>query len=535
MVTVNFYPDNKSIQVKRGTTILEAARAANVAIESPCNGTGTCGQCKVRINRQSIVLSCCIQVEDDISVELINNQQNRNLKILSYGKSLASALESFIKKEFLEEENKTLIYAGKELLTVEAGNTEQENYGLVVDIGTTTLVASLVDINTGQELATVSALNPQSLHAEDVLSRIKFASDNKGLQLMHCELVKEINRMINEMVNRVQVSKGNIYEVVFSGNTAMLHLATNTNPSSLGKYPYTPQIFGGQHLKLGEHSLDIARLGLIYLPPIISAYVGADIISGILATDISNQKGITLLVDIGTNGEIVLGVDGKLLAASTAAGPAFEGVNITCGMRAGQGAVELFNLAEDGSIEVKTIGESPAIGICGSGLLDIIGELVDHGVINRNGRFVDGGDIPTALQGRLLKQEGKTVFDVAEGVYLSQKDIRQVQLAKGAIRAGIESLLQAKGIQACEVDKVLIAGSFGYHLRAKSLINIGLLPEEFADKIEFIGNTSKSGGQAFLLNKSYRQQMGKIANQVEVLELANYKDFNKVFINCLNF
>ena len=556
MFNVSFYPDQKSVQVQAGTTILEAARLAGVTIESPCNAVGTCGKCKVKVNKDSLanivqkgehhlsgeeeelgfVLSCQAYLQGDVQVELVRREKNKTLKILNEGKSLALELASFISKEFSQEENQTRVYAeGNQLLTIEEGNTAAENYGVVVDIGTTTVVTSLVDINRGEELAVVSVLNPQSLHAQDVLSRIKFASEEAGLQEMYSSLITELNRMIDTISQEAGVKKENIYEVIFSGNTCMLHLAAGVNPYSLGKYPYTPELSGGGHLKAAELGLQIAPSGIIYLPSIISAYVGADITSGVLAAQLHQQKGTTLFVDIGTNGEMVIGVNGKLSATSTAAGPAFEGMNITCGMRAGNGAIELFNVEDNGDLTIETIGHNEATGICGSGLLDIVGELVAHGVINKNGRFVDGENLLPTLRERLIKQDGKMVFQLTNQVFLSQKDVRQVQLAKGAIRAGIEFLLKDQQIQAGGVDKVLIAGSFGYHLRAKSLINIGLLPEEFAGKIEFIGNTSKSGGQAFLLNHTYRTEMEELIKEIGVLELANYQDFDRVFIDCLNF
>ena len=555
MPEVTFYPDKKSIQVAEDTTILQAARLAGVLIESPCNGIGTCGKCKVGVDAEALknviqegkhqpdeqgkgyVLACHTKVKGDISVEIPGRQNDKTLKILNHGKSFGIELDSIIKKKFYENENITRIFAVNEILTTEEGNTEDKNYGVIVDIGTTTLVASLVDINTGKELEVVSALNPQSVHAQDVLSRIKFASEEVGLKTMHSELINEINGMIDELTGNSGVSRDNIYEAVFSGNTCMLHLSANIDPRSLGKYPYTPQIYGGCHLAATEHNINISRYGIVYLPPIISSYVGADITSGILASQLHNRKGTTLFVDIGTNGEMVIGSNGELSATSTAAGPAFEGMNITHGMRAGRGAIEFFNIEESGSIAVKVIGGGEATGICGSGLLDIVGELAAFGVINVNGKFVDieSSDILPALKERLVKQDGKTVFKVTENVHISQKDVRQVQLAKGAVRAGIEFLLISKGIKACDVDNVLIAGSFGYHLRAKSLINIGLLPEEFHGRIEFIGNTSKSGGQAFLLNKSYRWEMEEIVQNIEVIELANYKDFDKVFVKCLGF
>lgn len=571
MAEVIFYPDNKSITVEEGTTILQAARKAGIVIESPCNGVGTCGKCKVRLNKESLknvlssgkhhlskdeeeqgyVLSCEAKITGNIRVEVISNQKNNTLKILSKGQSFDISLEPLIKKEYFNIENDTKVFAEDKELGTEPGDTSGKSYGAVVDIGTTTLVVSLVNLNDGSEVGTASSLNPQAVHAQDVLSRIKFSADNNGLNVMYSEVIKEINRMIREVADNSGISKENIYEIIFSGNTCMIHLASNVNPESLGKYPYTPQINGAIYLNALEHKIDISRFGIIYLPPIISAYVGADITSGVLASQLHEKKGITLFVDIGTNGEMVIGFDGNLSATSTAAGPAFEGMNITHGMRAGQGAIEYFEVDEQGNISTKVIGNTKASGICGSGLLDIVGELVALGVINKNGKFIEPGsmasnaaernDQPEAsglqltLKERLVKQDGKLIFKITEQVFISQKDVRQVQLAKGAVRAGIEFLLESKGVKAIDVDKVLVAGSFGYHLRAKSLLNIGLLPKEFEGKIEFIGNTSKSGGQAFLLNKLYRNQMEKLVKNVEVLELANYTDFDKVFVKCLGF
>jgi uncharacterized 2Fe-2S/4Fe-4S cluster protein (DUF4445 family) len=354
---------------------------------------------------------------------------------------------------------------------------------------------------------------------------------------MYNGIIDEINKMIDEVAKDSGISRENIYEVILSGNTCMLHLATKTSPESLGKYPYIPQVKGASYLNAKEHNLRVSDFGIIYLPPIISSYVGADITSGVLASQLHKGEGVALFVDIGTNGEMVIGFDGNLSATSTAAGPAFEGMNITYGMRAGQGAIEFFEILEEGKINIKVIGQTEAAGICGSGLLDIAGELIAHGVISKNGRFVDPekSNIHPGLKERLVKVDGKLVFKITDRVFLSQKDVRQVQLAKGAVRAGIEFLLENKGVEASRVEKVLIAGSFGYHLRAKSLTNIGLLPKEFEGKIQFIGNTSKSGGQAFLLNNNYRSQMKQTVEDVEVLELANYKDFDKVFVNCLGF
>jgi uncharacterized 2Fe-2S/4Fe-4S cluster protein (DUF4445 family) len=503
------------------------------------------------LREQGYVLSCEAKITGDINVEVISNQKNSTLKILSKGQSFEISLNPLIKKEFFNKENYTKVFAGDKELGIEYGDTRGKNYGAVVDIGTTTLVASIVDLNDGSEIGTASALNPQAVHAQDVLSRIKFSSEADGLKTMYSGVIREINNLLKEIADAAGIDNENIYEIVFSGNTCMLHLASNINPQSLGKYPYTPEISGAAYLNAADHNIGISPFGIIYLPPIISAYVGADITSGILASQLHQRKGITLFVDIGTNGEMAIASDGNISATSTAAGPAFEGMNITHGMRAGLGAIEFFEVDKQGNISTKVIGGAKAYGICGSGLLDVVGELVDHGIINKNGKFVESGYIAgnraeqndqpeasglmSALKERLVKQDGKWIFKITEDVFLSQKDIRQVQLAKGAVRAGVEFLLESKGVRANDVDKVLIAGSFGYHLRAKSLINIGLLPNEFDGKIEFIGNTSKSGGQAFLLNHTYRSELEESVSRIEVLELANYKDFDKVFVKCLSF
>jgi uncharacterized 2Fe-2S/4Fe-4S cluster protein (DUF4445 family) len=360
-------------------------------------------------------------------------------------------------------------------------------------------------------------------------------SKPEGLARLHGALIRELNRQIAELTVRSGASREHIYEVIFSGNTTMLYLATHTDPAALGIYPYTVALETGRNLDAGSLGLQIAAHGLVYLPPVMSAYVGADITSGILATRLSKQTGVVLFVDIGTNGEIVLSVDGRLTATSTAAGPAFEGMNIACGMRASRGAVELVALGENG-IHVETIGGDDAVGICGSGLLDAVGELASQGGVDKNGRFQNNGHShsqPWRKQWDIM--DGKPVFRIAGAVYLTQKDIRQVQLAKAAIRTGIDLLLKANALDASRVDRVLIAGSFGYHLRTASLIHLGLLPPAFADRVEFVGNTSKSGALAFLLNHHLRQQMQRTAGVVRVLELANDPAFEKTFVQSLLF
>jgi len=525
-LTVFFAKEQKSAAVPFGITVLEAARQAGVTIEAPCNGMGTCGKCKAVIDG-TVILACQTKVESDITVYTESKEsENRTLKILSGGLSFDYSPNPFISKRFDGE--KTIVTGGGEILGVEPGDTTGAVYGLVADIGTTTLVVSVVNLQSGEETASESRLNPQSAYAQDVLSRIHFAGKEDGLITLQNALLDALNEMIDSLTEKSGIDKHYIYEAVYSGNTAMIHLACGVDPKPLGQYPYTSQIEGGQHA--AAKGLNISPFGVVYLPPVISAFVGPDITSGVLASQLHKQKETVLFIDIGTNGEMVLAKDGRLAATSTAAGPAFEGMNISCGMRAGNGAVERFSIDAHGGVSYETIGNVPATGICGSGLLEIVGELVRTGLIQSSGRFDK-----TSADTRLRDKDGKKAYFITDSVYLSQDDIRQVQLAKGAIRSGIEALLTKLGLNAESVERVEIAGSFGFHLSESSLLDIGLLPFAFKGKVKFVGNTSQSGGIAFLLNKEFRKTMKLAVSEIEKIELSNDAEFEKLFVSSIRF
>jgi uncharacterized 2Fe-2S/4Fe-4S cluster protein (DUF4445 family) len=554
MPSVHFILQDVTVSVARGTRLLDAARLAGLAIETPCDGLGNCGKCRAKRHdplrgnlreephdllsaaehEAGWILACQTTVLNDAAIE-VQASLSEELSILSEGQAADVAIEPWIKKVADREANRTRVLAGDALLASESGDTTALLYGLAVDIGTTTLVAALNDLGSGREIAVASSLNPQARHAQDVLSRIKLGSKAEGLRMLHRELIEELNGLIGELRAQTGIKAEHIYEAVFSGNTTMLHLAAAVNPAGLGKHPYIPAMTGANHIKAADLGLAIAPAGLVYLPPIVSAYVGADITAGVLATRLSNLRGVTLFVDVGTNGEMVLAVDGRLTATSTAAGPAFEGMNIACGMRAGRGAIERVTFSETG-LEIGTIGQAEPVGICGSGLLDAVGEMAAHHALDKRGRFHANGQ----PESRPWKEfwdslDGALIFRLAGPVYLSQKDIRQVQLAKAAIRAGIDLMLKANNLTAAQVDRVLIAGSFGFHLRTRSLIHLGLLPQEFADRVKFVGNTSKTGAQALLLNRRSRDELQRIVSGVRVIELANDPAFERAFIQSLSF
>lgn len=556
MPNVRFVHEDISVRVKEGTTIAIAARKAGVFLETPCNGAGTCGKCKIRTadlsavqcfhgpkqlteeeQNAGILLACHTRILKDVELlTLQKEEKNNTLSILSEGHKRKVIPHPCICKDF--SGSSTKVYEGMEILGTEEGDTTDRPFvGVTVDIGTTTLVAALVDLYTGEELATKSALNPQCKYAQDVVSRIQYCSEYpEGLETLFREVSGVIHQMILDLCHQAGCDPQYIYEAVYSGNTVMLHLATDTDPYSLGQYPYTSVIRGNEYRSAASCGLQLSPFARVYLPPVISSYVGADIVSGILSCALEQEKKKSLFIDIGTNGEMVLAVNGHMTATSTAAGPAFEGMNIQFGMRADQGAIEGVMIGPDGAVQVSTIGGKEAVGICGSGLFDLVAELYRVGIIEKNGRLAkpDSPLVLPALRRRLAKYNGKAAFQVTEHVFLTQLDIRQVQLAKSAIRAGMEAMLSMNGISPEELDQVLIAGSFGYHIRTASLIRIGILPGAVQDRVVFVGNTSKTGGTGFLLDAGWRNAMEGTVRKIQAIDLSSCPDFEPMFIQYMN-
>ena len=554
MALVEFRPLGVSVEVPAGSSLLDAARRARVRLEAPCNGGGTCGKCRVRlapasraqarlVGRHELsaadleagwILLCSTLVEGDLAVDLPGAGE-RGLRILEEGRSAELPLAPWLTKRFDPVAALTAVHAGEELLGHEDGDTTARAWGVAVDIGTTTLVVSLIDLGTGSPVGSAAALNPQAVHAQDVLSRVHLGSTEEGLDTLHRELMAEIDRLIGVLASEARIPRRRIYEAVLAGNTCMLHLAARVNPEPLGRYPYTPTLQGGDYLPAATVGLTLSRLGQVYFPPILSGFVGADISAGILSTGLVAQPGLTLFVDIGTNGEMVLARDGQLQATSTAAGPAFEGMNIACGMRAARGAIERVDIRDD-ALHWQTIEDAEPVGLCGSGLLDAVAALVSHHVIDGSGRFTRNPDgLSPGLRARLGRRDDKPVFYLTAQVYLTQRDIRQVQLAKAAVRAGIDTLLKRNGVSAGAVDRALIAGSFGYHLTTDSLIAIGLFPAAFDGKVEYVGNTARTGAETLLTNGAARARLAQEVAAVEAVELANDPDFSTGFIAAMAF
>ncbi|MBP2172848.1 ASKHA domain-containing protein [Methanococcus voltae] len=451
-------------------------------------------------------------------------------------------------KENLNENNST---------DLDSNSTHDSNcYGVAIDIGTTTVVSSLIDIKNEKELCSESRINPQKQYGLDVLSRIDFTKKNKkGLKLLHDSIISCINEMITDLAQKQGISKESIYEVVISANTTMLHFLINIDAKTIGKSPYLPIFLNSKYLKATDLNIDISKFGKMYCLPGVSGYIGSDIVAGVEVSNLEKTDKLVLFIDIGTNGEIVLSNHGELSACSCAAGPALEGMNIGCGMRAANGAIEGFKFKEteknestnkkdlkDLNVDIKVIGDCEPSGICGSGILDIISEIVRVGLVNKTGRIKSPNTMNELYRDRIIEKEGKRAILIYanphsndKDIYISQNDIRQVQLAKAAIVSGFEALLNELNVSMQDLDEVIVAGQFGKHLSEDSLAGSGIIPKELKDKVRYIGNSSKIGALMCLLSKDSRKNMENVANKIKYCELSTKDGYEDLFIKALNF
>jgi uncharacterized 2Fe-2S/4Fe-4S cluster protein (DUF4445 family) len=411
-----------------------------------------------------------------------------------------------------------VVYREKEIIAVEPGNTTDQNFGLAVDIGTTTLVVDLVDLNTGRTLATRAALNSQVKRGADVISRISYASadPNNAAELRRLVL-ETLNEKTREILSRNRVSPASVYDIVVSGNTTMNHLLLGIPVDTLAVAPYHAVFSRLSPLSALQAGFAIYPRGKVYLAPNIRSFVGGDIASGLLASRLSSKRGNFLFIDLGTNGEIVLKAGSKLVATSTAAGPAFEGMNISCGMPALAGAI--YKAEDNGAIKTFTLGNKPGRGVCGTGLIDLIAIFLGRGWISPRG----------AIQGE------KKIIRVNEDIALTQEDVRQMQLACAAIKTGIRMMLKENHLCEDDLDGIYIAGAFGNYLNIRNSMKIGLLPRIDERKLVFIGNSSLAGAKLLLISAEEREKIESLIRKIRYVSLAADPEFQDYFIKALEF
>lgn len=512
------------LDCEAGRNLLDVLLEQQIFVDNPCNGKGTCGKCKVKLlsggcseptemERRllkaeelaaGVRLSCMTTVQGDCQLQLL--QQERRHAVLMEG-----YLPDFEKEK-------------------------RRGYGVAVDIGTTTVALSLVELCSGKELAQASAINAQKRYGLDVLTRISYEYEKgeKAIAQLKSALVDSLNELLGQLCQQAEIHREDILEIVVAANCCMTHMLLGVDARSMGKAPYEPEFLSAQECLAAEMGLKAGKETRLYCLPQVSAYIGGDIVAGVEVCQLQQEKGNVLFLDIGTNGEIVLASEGRLLSCSCAAGPALEGMNISCGMRAAEGAVEDVHIGER-EVELSTIGAEAPLGLCGSGILAAVRELIQGGYLKKTGAFVALDSQP---QPAILRQNGtkrEALLCSQPELLVTQDDVRQVQLAKGAILSGFQVLLREAGITMEQLDKVLIAGQFGAHLPKESLLGIGLLPKEVAHKLHYVGNSSKTGAYMALLSKGKRRNMESLAKEIQYIELAQTKDYERVFAAALSF
>ncbi|MDR1037858.1 MAG: ASKHA domain-containing protein [Deltaproteobacteria bacterium] len=568
--------EDQTYQAEEGKTILENLAAQGLRLDAPCGGRGKCGKCIVKADgaleppdaaEQKLIdefpgkrLSCTAKVAGDVTVTLEDQVLFSSIKAMGWSApyEINPPLQE-IELEILDRQDPTgcldvrnitthNIEALNEIATVDA--TYSRGRALVwldellhawpvsadndystgplaaaFDLGTTGLALAVIDLKEKKVIALETALNPQTAKGGDVISRITEADYGKqNLLDLQSMALEGLASMVEPAVG-LEVGR-KISAAVISGNSTMQHLLAAVNPKGLAQAPYRPVFTHMLDISHLAERLNISPRAKVLMAPMISSYVGGDIVSGILAVQLKSRPGTVVFIDVGTNGEIVISRGGKLVATSCAAGPALEGMNILCGARAQTGAVDTFTMEEDLSFKYTTIGGAPAMGICGSALIDITAFLIKHKIINKAGRMRDPA-------GKEILKDNR--FWLTDKVFLDQLDVRQVQLAKGAIAAAMEMLMERLGMTLKDIDEIVIAGSFGYHLRAESLKTIKLIPPDFEGPVTFVGNSSLAGSARLLLNRDSPAEALSYTREVEVIELGFDPKFQQVFVNHLAF
>ncbi|MDP2981182.1 MAG: ASKHA domain-containing protein, partial [Candidatus Omnitrophota bacterium] len=454
-------------------------------------------------------------------------KQHKEINIMQMGLSNIKRLPMLLRESNWEvtvtigNRNKTT-----EVVLIEPGNRAKENFGIAVDIGTTTIVAYLVDLNSQKVLGSKASYNPQVDFGEDVISRIIFAQQEKGLEKLHHAVIDTINNLIGSLIKESGLTLDDLTAVVSAGNTTMTHILLKIDPAQIRKDPYIPAVNFMPVIRAGETGIKINPRGLLACLPCIGSYVGGDIVAGVLASGMDKTKDLSLFIDLGTNGEVVLGNKEWLMSCSTSAGPCFEGGGLKCGIRAMKGAIQNISV-KNNSFEAQTIGNLPPKGICGSGVVDIVSELLKNKIIDRSGKIKDNKicEVRDCDGVKELVLVGAKDSATGKDITIDENDIKNLIHSKGAIYTGIEVLLKEAGFEKSDIKHVFIAGGLGTALNIRSAINIGLLPDLPEKSFVFLGNTSVAGAKMCLLSYEATDNADAIANKMAYLDLSTSASF----------
>ena len=603
-VTLSFTPSGKSVRVPAGVTVFDAASWNGIAIDSTCGGHGTCKKCKVRVLSGEVSaqkldfraltpeqvqdgwrLACLAPANDDLEVEVPPLTTRPKAATVGVGRQVI--LRPAIQKRYVELADPSLsdqrtdlerlrdgvddlevtveprvlatlgrtlresdwkvtaVVVDDALVGVEPGDTTGTAYAIAVDLGTTTVVATLMDVKTGTPAAVRSMLNKQQPFGADVISRISATMlDPEGLPRLQELAQSTISELIAEVCDEAGVDRGSVYEVAIAGNATMIQLLLGIDPEPLGVAPFILASRTYPGLMAADIGLEVHPFARVVVLPALGAYVGGDIIAGALASGMDRDKRLRLFIDVGTNCEIVIGDGERMMATAAPAGPAFEAASIRNGMRAAPGAIETVSINDDG-MKIGVIGDVKPVGLCGSGLVDAVSELVRVGVIDSSGRFLPDDQVKEKrpdLAERLVERAGERHFLLAtedesggDEVVLTQRDVRELQFAKAAISTGWRLLLEAFGAEEADVQQVLLAGSFGTYLSPSSAVRIGLVPKLPVLRIVSAGNVAGEGAKMVLLSLPERHGAQALLDEIHYVELSDHEGFQDRFVGELAF
>jgi uncharacterized 2Fe-2S/4Fe-4S cluster protein (DUF4445 family) len=604
-VRLRFLPDGNEVRVPSGTPIFDAASWNGIAIDSTCGGHGTCKKCKVRIVsgdvpvgtidprafspdelRDGWRLACRAGARGDLVVEVPPLQTRPKAALAGVGRHVIlrpsvqkrhlvleeptlsdqrpdlqrvldglDDLEPYASIELLRTLGGTLrkanfdvtaVVCDQELIELEPGDTTDRRFAIAFDLGTTTVVATLLDLESGQPLEVRSMLNRQQPYGADVITRISATMmDDRALGALRDRAHETMAELVDEVLAAAKVDSHEVYEITVCGNVTMMQLALGIDPEPLSMAPFVVATHEFPPVRAADFGVAVHPLAPAFVFPSLGAYVGGDIVAGMLATGLTRDRRLRLFIDVGTNSEIALGSVDRVLATAAPAGPAFEAAQIRCGMRAADGAIEGVRIDGD-ALELEVIGDVAPSGMCGSGLVDAVAALVQSGLLDHSGRFIpdqDAAELRPGLASRLTKIGEERVFvlnwsdsgDPAESVFLSQRDVRELQFAKASIATGWNILLAELGVAPDEITQVLLAGSFGAYLTPLSAVRIGLVPKLALPRIVSAGNVAGEGAKIAALSRRERAEAESILVEVEYVELSGRADFNDLFIDQLAF
>ena len=606
-VTLRFEPSGTSVRVPPGVTVFDAASWNGIAIDSTCGGHGTCKKCRIRIEDGDAPaspldaraftpqeleagwrLACRAQATADLEIEVPPLVTRPKAATVGVGRQVI--LRPALQKRYVELDEPTLqdqrsdfrrlqdaiddlelraeagvlrrlprvlresdfrvtaVVVDDLLIDVEPGDTTGRLHALAFDLGTTTVVATLIDVGTGTPVAVASMLNKQQPFGADVISRISATMlDDAALPRLTGLAAQTLQELADDVCEQAGIEPAQVYEVALAGNATMTSIALGVDPEPLGVAPFILAAQSYPEMPAAELGLEVHPAARATVFPALGAYVGGDLVAGMLATGMTRDRRLRLLIDVGTNCEVVLGSADGVVCTAAPAGPAFEAAQIACGMRAAEGAIEVVRL-RDGAVELDVIGDTEPAGICGSGLVDAAAELIRVGLLDKSGRFVsqeEAARLEPELVSRLTaRADGTRIFvlhwasgegDVEGAVYLSQRDVRELQFAKAAIATGWRLLVEDLGIAETEIQQVLLAGSFGSYLSPSSAIRIGLVPKLALPRIVAAGNVAGEGAKMALLSLQERHAAEAMLDEVRYIELSDRPDFNDRFVEQLAF